>query len=36
MRDQSINAYFLDVEGTSGIVQVVPDRGMRGLSVGAF
>ena len=34
--DQEISAYYLDVEGTSGIVRVVPDRSMSGLSVGAF
>ena len=34
--DRSINVTYLDVEGTSSVVAVVPDRGMRGLSAGAF
>jgi hypothetical protein len=36
LRDQGIGKTYLDVEGTSSVVEVVPDRGMSGLSVGAF
>ena len=36
LRDPGIGQTYLDVEGTSSVVHVVPDTGMRGLSVGAF
>ena len=36
LRDQGIGKTFLDVEGTSGVVEVVPDSGMRGMGCGAF
>lgn len=36
IRDQSTGTRFLDLEGTSGVVIVVPERGMGGLSAGAF
>lgn len=36
LRDPGIGLTYLDVEGTSGVVHVVPDSGMCGLSVGAF
>jgi hypothetical protein len=36
LRDKGTGVTYLDVEGTSGVVLVVPDSGMRGLSVGAF
>jgi hypothetical protein len=34
--DQSTGTRYLDVEGTSNVVIVLPDRGMWGLSAGAF
>jgi hypothetical protein len=36
LRDQSINARRLDVEGTSSVVIVVKEEGRRGLTAGAF
>jgi hypothetical protein len=36
LRDPGTGLTYLDVEGTSSVVRVVPDSGMRGLSVGAF
>ena len=36
LRDQGTGLTYLDVEGTSSVVHVVPDSGMSGLSVGAF
>jgi hypothetical protein len=36
LRDRGTGMTYLDVEGTSGVVLVVPDRGMSGLSAGAF
>jgi len=34
--EQSIGKTYLDVDGTSGVVVVVPDAGMRGMGCGAF
>jgi hypothetical protein len=34
--NRSTGMRFLDVEGTSGVVNVVPDSGMRGMGGGAF
>jgi hypothetical protein len=34
--NQRTGTRYLDVEGTSSVVQVVPERGMGGLSAGAF
>ena len=36
LRDDGSGAFYLDVEGTSGIVRVVPNGSMSGSSVGAF
>jgi hypothetical protein len=35
LRDRGIGKTHLDVEGTSSVVEVVPDAGMRGIGVGA-
>jgi hypothetical protein len=34
--NQSTGTRYLDVEGTSSVVIVVPDSGMRGIGAGAF
>jgi hypothetical protein len=36
LRNRSTGMRYLDVEGTSGVVHVVPDCGMRGMGGGAF
>jgi len=34
--NQNIGKLYLDVDGTSGVVVVVPESGMRGMGCGAF